>query len=150
MLVSSKNRENKNITHICDGIYIGSWIASKTSTLRLHKIQSVISVGADPASAFAKGIEYISIDLLDNEDSAHILINDVLEETLPYIKKNVDNDRKILIHCYAGKSRSVSIVAAYLVKYKGLNVDEAFNFIGKKRPISPNIGFVDALNKHFQ
>jgi len=142
------NNGNKNISHICDGIFIGSWIASKTSTLRLHKIQSVISVGADPASPFAKGIEYTSIDLLDNEKEATKLVNEILPEALPYIHENVTNTRNILIHCSAGKSRSVSIVAAYLMKYKEMGSDEAFEFIRTKRSvIDPNAGFVRALAK---
>ena len=141
------NNGNKNISLICDGIYIGSWIAAKTSTLRLHKIQSVISVGADPASPFAKGIEYMSIDLLDNEKDAPRLVNEILPEVLPYIHENVTNNRRVLVHCSAGKSRSVSIVAAYLMKYKDMKVDEAFDFIKSKRSIiDPNPSFVETLS----
>ena len=75
-------------------------------------------------------------------------MNEILPEVLPYIHENVTNDRKVLVHCSAGKSRSVSIVAVYLMKYKGMNVNEALDFIKNKRNmINPNSGFVNALKK---
>ena len=39
----------------------------------------------------------------------------------------------VLVHCGAGLSRSVSVVAAYLCRYAGMNLSEAVNFIKDKR-----------------
>jgi protein-tyrosine phosphatase len=47
---------------------------------------------------------------------------------------------------FAGKSRSVSIVMAYLIVVKGMKAVEALDFIKKKRPIvQPQESFVAAL-----
>jgi predicted protein tyrosine phosphatase len=52
----------------------------------------------------------------------------------------------ILIHCAAGMSRSVTIVAAYLIASSRLKPVDAIAFIKKKRPIAaPNKGFMVQL-----
>lgn len=48
----------------------------------------------------------------------------------------------ILVHCYAGVSRSASCVIAFLMQECGLTFLEAMTFVRKKRPIVfPNFGF---------
>ena len=39
----------------------------------------------------------------------------------------------VLVHCGAGLSRSVSVVAAYLCRYAGMRLDEAIGFIKERR-----------------
>ena len=39
----------------------------------------------------------------------------------------------VLVHCGAGMSRSVSVVAAYLCRYAGMRLDEAIGFIKERR-----------------
>jgi protein-tyrosine phosphatase len=59
-----------------------------------------------------------------------------------YNKKNT----KILIHCHAGISRSVSIVIAYLMKYHVKSFDKAFEIVRKHRVIAkPNDDFIKQL-----
>lgn len=53
---------------------------------------------------------------------------------------------RILVHCVAGVSRSASMVIAYLMKYKNLNLHDAFNYVHSIRPvIRPNNGFFHQL-----
>lgn len=42
--------------------------------------------------------------------------------------------RTVYIHCRNGHGRSPTLVAAYLIRYKGMSVDEAEKFIKKSRP----------------
>ena len=54
----------------------------------------------------------------------------------------------ILIHCYAGKSRSVAIIIAYLIKKYHMKFEEAFSFVkNKRKEICPNLGFIQQLKK---
>jgi protein-tyrosine phosphatase len=47
-----------------------------------------------------------------------------------------------------GKSRSSSVVIAYVMLKKKINYEEAFNFVKSKRDcISPNSGFVAQLKE---
>jgi protein-tyrosine phosphatase len=44
--------------------------------------------------------------------------------------------KKVYIHCRNGHGRSPALVAAYLMRYKGMSIEEASNTIKIKRPES--------------
>ena len=50
------------------------------------------------------------------------------------IESVVNSGLKIYIHCRNGHARSPSLIAAYLVKYESMNLEEAYNLIKEKRP----------------
>lgn len=52
-------------------------------------------------------------------------------------------DKTVFIHCYAGKSRSVSFVLVYLMKYRGFDLQTGYNFLNGVRKIYPNFAFVN-------
>lgn len=53
---------------------------------------------------------------------------------------------RVLVHCYAGISRSATICLAYIMKSKRLTLDTAFDFVKSKRNvISPNLNFMQQL-----
>ena len=55
----------------------------------------------------------------------------------------------VLVHCYSGISRSSSMVAAFLMNYFRMEVDESLLYIRSRRKvICPNPGFVTALNDY--
>ena len=65
--------------------------------------------------------------------------------TLPYNKVGFI---VYIIRGVHGKSRSCSIVAAYLIYYKNLTTEEALEFIKKKRTqIDPNPGYIRQLKQ---
>lgn len=52
----------------------------------------------------------------------------------------------IFIHCAVGRSRSASVVAAFLVLFRGLRLLDAMMLLRHRRPIAmPNLGFFAAL-----
>ena len=58
----------------------------------------------------------------------------------------INDDKKILVHCYAGSSRSATIIIAYLMWKNQLDYIESCNLLQKIRPtIYPNYGFVRQL-----
>lgn len=59
-----------------------------------------------------------------------------------FINQIVDSQDKVLVHCMAGISRSVSMVVYYLMKRYHLNFDDAIDFVKRKRKIAnPNSSF---------
>ncbi len=53
---------------------------------------------------------------------------------------------KVLVHCQAGVSRSVTLVAYWLMTRKGMTFDDAITFIRQRRKIAnPNKGFTQIL-----
>ena len=55
------------------------------------------------------------------------------------------NKGKLLVHCYMGMSRSASLIIAYLIKYRKMNLEESIRLISLKRFIWPNDGFIEQL-----
>ena len=54
--------------------------------------------------------------------------------------------KKVIVHCYAGISRSVSTVITYLMIYKGWSYDIAFMHIKMRRPkMNPHPNFIPIL-----
>ena len=84
----------------------------------------------------------IPIDDSDIENIKSHFLN-----AIQFLHQALDNDNhRILVHCFAGKSRSSTIIIAYLMHAKGMGYDEAFKFVKQKRDIiQPNKGFVQQL-----
>ncbi|GLB34489.1 putative dual specificity phosphatase, catalytic domain [Lyophyllum shimeji] len=60
-----------------------------------------------------------------------------------------DKEARVLVHCGEGVSRSVAVVAAYLIKEYGWSPEEAVEFIKSKRGVAdPNQGFVQQLGEY--
>ena len=52
----------------------------------------------------------------------------------------------MLVHCYAGVSRSATIIIAYLMKIMKWDLNTAFDFVKHKRVVAkPNDGFMNQL-----
>jgi protein-tyrosine phosphatase len=70
------------------------------------------------------------------------------EEAFRIIEEGLNNGN-VYIHCFAGVSRSASIVISYLMKKFNWAFYEAFQFTKKKRRfIDPNPGFVRQLKNY--
>ena len=55
-------------------------------------------------------------------------------------------DCGVLVHCYAGVSRSATVTVAYIMKHLKMPLNEAYQFVKNKRPvISPNLNFMGHL-----
>ncbi|RLN97568.1 hypothetical protein BBJ28_00010968 [Nothophytophthora sp. Chile5] len=53
---------------------------------------------------------------------------------------------KVLVHCFMGRSRSATIILAYLVSRRGLALSEALRELRRVRPqAQPNTGFYKEL-----
>ncbi|ETN98048.1 hypothetical protein RFI_39473 [Reticulomyxa filosa] len=65
-----------------------------------------------------------------------------------FIHNWVDQKQQaIIVHCWAGASRSPTIVAAYLIKYREHSKDSALQLIREKRKIAyPNAFFLQQLD----
>ena len=50
-----------------------------------------------------------------------------------FIDEMVKQKKRVYVHCRLGHGRSPALVAAYFIS-KGMNVDEAINYIKKRRP----------------
>lgn len=74
------------------------------------------------------------------EDSEVFNLSQYFERSFEFIEK-VRKQTALLIHCYAGISRSATILIAYIMKKKQIGVYEAMNLVQARRwQIYPNNG----------
>ena len=126
--------------------------------LQKYKINYIISITSDHVDwNIPKNIRYIHFVMDDNE---RVNINNIFDISANFIREAVDNGGRILIHCQAGMSRSVSLVCAYYLKfglpspggrYKVLfreraTLEQIIDFIRSSRNFAmPNRGFLCQL-----
>jgi len=129
--------------HIIDNIYLGdiSFACSYTE-LKTEGITNVITAIRGVVEQFPNDFQYMLIDIGDLQEENIMLYFD---RCIDFIKQSTG---KTLVHCMYGRSRSPSIVCAYLIKEHHMSVDEAVAFIKAKRDISINSGFMKQLNDY--
>ena len=52
----------------------------------------------------------------------------------------------MFVHCAMGKSRSVSVILVYLIKYRGFTLADSLAMVKEKRSIAkPNLSYMKQL-----
>mmetsp|Transcript_105350 Transcript_105350/g.304028 ORF Transcript_105350/g.304028 Transcript_105350/m.304028 type:complete len:211 (-) Transcript_105350:1026-1658(-) len=129
------------------GLYLSSQQPVKyPSSLKEKGITRVITVLPAPIKTMmnAKGFEtlHIPVDDLGTEP-----LDDFFMKAYKFITAS-DFDKTgtaTLVHCSAGRSRSASVVIAYLMISKRVGVKDAYYEVAGKRDIQPNTGFIKQL-----
>jgi len=124
---------------IADRLYLGNLqAASDMQALKQHNITHILTVAAGIKPLFPRDFTYKVINIADTSTSSLIRH---FPAAISFIKEGISKGG-VLVHCFAGVSRSSSCVIAFLMQDRGLTFQEAFSFASKKRPIIfPNIGF---------
>lgn len=123
---------------ITDNIYIGDITATQSLTI-LNQIDLIISLVDIPKPEK----ECFKFPLEDNR-------NVDISSLFPIIGKIIaeNKDKKILVNCYNGVSRSVTILLAYFV-FIGISLKDGINKFNKRQQYSrPNVGFMRQLLKY--
>lgn len=72
--------------------------------------------------------------------------NGILFHLVKLIDTYINCNKQVLVNCWAGVSRSTTIVLAYLIYKNKWSVQDALSFVRSKRPIvNPNYGFIVQL-----
>lgn len=133
-------------SQILDNLWLGgcSSVCNRKS-LKERDIESIIIAVRGATASYPFDFKYDKANLNDVEGE-NILPE--IERLLPIIHESLFEEKGILVSCIYGRSRSCSIVAAYLIKYHNMTTEEALEFIRQKRSqISPNEGYVEQLKR---
>jgi protein-tyrosine phosphatase len=145
---AAEYHDNLHMIMIIPNLYLGAkQNAHNMFELNTLNINLIVNVAYGLENKFSDFFEYISYPWNDVPDFN--ILND-LDTIVDKIHNAIKLNQNVLVHCYMGISRSVSVIIAYLMKYDNKNYDDAFNFVkSKKKLICPNDGFVLQLKSYF-
>lgn len=120
-------------------VWIGSYkAASNEHFLKIHKIRHILNCAKDfnglPKSLADSSIhyKYFRVPLVEQNIS--------VKKTEYYFRKAaaklnewIQQGHPVIVHCYQGISRSVSVVMTYYIVYKGWSFYKAYAFVKSHR-----------------
>ncbi|CAD5217787.1 unnamed protein product [Bursaphelenchus okinawaensis] len=135
------------MNEILSGIYIGG-ISAATDELLLKKcnIEAVVSV----LNEFYRQPVAVKHKLkLSVDDMPFYPIHRSFEKAVKFIYEHHVQKCSILVHCFMGVSRSVTIMLAYIVTVLDVDVNSALRYVKHKRFCAePNFGFLEQLHDY--
>lgn len=131
---------------ICENLWLGGITSTcNHEALKDRNIELIITAVYGASAIYPFDFNYQSADLKDIEDEE--LLPEI-ERLLPIIDYELRQQRGVLVSCVMGRSRSASIITAYLMKYKNMTLDQALNYVRERRSqIDPNPSYLSQLRE---
>ncbi|CAN1280488.1 Dual specificity protein phosphatase 1B [Linum perenne] len=158
-----KNNVTEREISLCqieEGLFLGSITeANMKDALKRANVTHILTV-ASFLPSFPEHFQYktvnipslsfalISLAVMDREDTD---IAQHFDECFNFIDEAKRLGGGVLVHCFMGVSRSVTIVVAYLMKKHYMTLSQALQHVRSRRPqANPNPGFISQLRKFQQ
>ncbi|CCW66566.1 unnamed protein product [Phytomonas sp. Hart1] len=125
-------------------IYCGSLRSAQSQMVyRKLDISYVLTIGRGLMPVPPEGGRH-KVIVVDDIPGADISYS--FQEAAEFINESLKKGKGCLVHCFAGLSRSATIVIAYLMSEKKMRMDDAYMLTKKGRPaIFPNKSFLEQL-----
>jgi hypothetical protein len=137
-----------DISRLFSRVFIGSYEgAGSYEALKLNGITHILTTGNDMEEKYISEFKYCVINVDDDPDEK---INKWFQKCIQFLDEllNENKNNIVLIHCYAGISRSATITIAYIIHHKKIRLIEAFEELRLARWfINPNKGFMKQLQQ---
>ncbi|OWM69847.1 dual specificity protein phosphatase 1-like [Punica granatum] len=140
-------KEDRVPCQIEEGLFLGSvGAANNKDEVKRLNITHILVVAKSIGPAYPTEFVYKVIEVTDKED---VNIRQHFDECCEFINEAKSQGGGVLVHCFMGRSRSVSVVVAYLMKKHGMSLSQAMEHVKSKRPqASPNSGFLSQLQEY--
>lgn len=130
------------------GLYIGTAAdLNDSQALRSAAVTHVLSVDSeDPAAKLLAADGNVRLKWINVLDEATSDLLSRLDDCFLFIREAVEGGSAALVHCQAGRSRSATVVTAYLMKTHKLGFTEAYQRLrALKADVQVNSGFEEQL-----
>ncbi|XP_010532705.1 PREDICTED: dual specificity protein phosphatase 1 isoform X1 [Tarenaya hassleriana] len=144
--VARTYREDKVPNQIEEGLYLGSiGAANNRNILKSFNITHILTVAGSLRPSHPNDFVYKIVPVVDKEDTN---LAQYFDDCAGFIDEAKKQGGGVLVHCFVGRSRSVTVVVAYLMKKHGMTLSQALQHVKSKRPVaSPNAGFIKQLEE---
>ncbi|CAD8195571.1 unnamed protein product [Paramecium pentaurelia] len=147
-LVVKQLKEDSSPNLVIPNLYIGC-LGTVLNKKKLYETQITHILSVCEMPIFPYQAEDFKSLLININDSVDQEIKSKFEIANDFIHSAIKNKQNVLIHCFAGKSRSASFVIAYLIKYLQMTPLQALKLLQSRRRIAqPNMGFMKQLDAY--
>lgn len=122
----------EDTTKIFDNLFLGNIISSQTGTYDLV-INCSNNVGRHTPFISENYIN-IPIDDTPTDEQNQLFLNN-LEYLTSEIYKFLSLNKKVLVHCHVGMSRSATLIVALLLRFTKFTLIESIVYVKNLRPI---------------
>jgi protein-tyrosine phosphatase len=132
---------------ILNNLYLGNSVSAGKDTIDSLGISLVINATQD-IPFYSNNTYNVRVPVNDDlAPTSIVLMANYMRKVLPIMKRYLNDNKKVLVHCRAGMQRSAAIVAAYLMTYYNMSVYDAIDFVKSKRSIAffPGPNFLHTL-----
>jgi hypothetical protein len=136
----------RRVDEVRPGLLLGGGYAARRKDMlaKLGVTHVLNCAGPHVPSFFPGRFSYMTLDI---DDSPRQPIHAELAASRVFIRLVLEQGDVVFVHCQKGKSRSVAMVAGYLMAAESLSSGDALAQIRRCRPIAePNAGFVRQLD----
>lgn len=121
------------ITWVTDQVAITNYVsAHDRAGLRGHGIRAVLCLDRELLGDQPGGHDVACVRLAHLIDGPNPPL--VFQRAVQELTELVESHGRVVVHCRAGRSRSVAVVAAYLKASRAMSADEALRTVTAKRP----------------
>eukprot|EP00095_Tigriopus_kingsejongensis_P000103 snap_masked-scaffold1424_size42081-processed-gene-0.5 protein:Tk00103 transcript:snap_masked-scaffold1424_size42081-processed-gene-0.5-mRNA-1 annotation:"dual specificity protein phosphatase 12-like" len=143
-----RSRAKAKMNKIERNLYLGNMeAATDVILLESHGITHIVTLDSVPLprkiSSFLPKIRNLHIQVTDLPDED---ILSFITQALAFINDGISSGGSVLVHCFRGKSRSATVVIAFLMQKYNLSLEQAFARVKVKRDcVNPHEGFLAQL-----
>ena len=135
---------------IIDNVYLGNiYCAFNGDLLKKFNIKYILNCSIEIPNIYNSYIHYYKLNL--NDLGCSINYKSILDSIKFIEKSQLSGNKNILVHCFAGRSRSVSIIICYLINKYNFTAEYALDFIKKKRKfINPSNALFNSCKNFYK
>ena len=142
----SETFQRNNPSVLTDQLYLAAYCALSYSRMVELGITCIINATLELPTMAREQHDAMQIAVEDRVASKLYVYFDLVADKIHSVHKS---GGKVMIYCRAGMSRSASLCIAYFMRHKGMNLEDAFQYVKKCRPIiHPNVGFMRQLREY--
>jgi protein-tyrosine phosphatase len=98
-------------------------VVKELQLLEDHRITHIVNVASGVPNAFPAQFVYWQRNMAD---SPAFSIREHFDEALGFMRGAIEGGGRVLVHCNAGLSRSITLAVAYIMRFEGKSLADAF------------------------